>query len=72
MRNQKSQPLDRMVGTKEMLLITGLPLSSVYDGMHAGWFPKNVKISPKRVAWKESELRHYIESRQAFQPRAPA
>ena len=66
------QNFDRMIGTKEMLAVVGLPLSSVYDGMAAGWFPRNFKISPKRVAWRESELRAYLNSRQAYQPRKAA
>lgn len=70
MPTHKVTALDRMVGTKEMLVITGLALSSVYDGMKAGWFPKNRKISPKRVAWSERELRSYLEGCEAYSAKA--
>jgi predicted DNA-binding transcriptional regulator AlpA len=53
-----------------VLLITGLPLTSLYAGMRDGWFPKNRKISPKRVARKESELRDYLDSRAQFGSKA--
>jgi prophage regulatory protein len=62
--------IDRMIGTREMLQLTSLPLSSVYDGMRAGWFPKNRKISPKRVGWRESELRDFLNSREQFGSKA--
>lgn len=70
MPTHKLTALDRMVGTKEMLQITGLPLSTVYDGMKAGWFPRNRRISPKRVAWRESELRSFLDSREAYSAKA--
>jgi prophage regulatory protein len=61
-----------MLGTREVLEITSLPLSSLYDGMRKGWFPRNVRISPKRVAWRESEILEYIASRPQFGSKAAA
>lgn len=62
--------IDRMVMTKEMLVITGLPISTVYFLMKSDLFPRNLKVTRKRVAWRESDLRQWIDSRQAYSAKA--
>lgn len=64
------KPGDRLVSSKEMRRLTSLPMTTVYELMKAGKFPKNIKISPKRVAWLESELHAYIRSRPVFGDKA--
>jgi prophage regulatory protein len=67
---QNQQDFDRLIGTTELLMITGLPLSTVYHNMRAGRFPKNIKITRKRVAWRASDLRRWLESRPAYGSKA--
>lgn len=43
---------------------TGLSRSSIYALEAAGQFPKRVSIGPRSVAWRESEVQAWIESRQ--------
>jgi prophage regulatory protein len=61
-----NKQMDRMLGSKEVREITGLAVSTIYDGMALGWFPRNIRISPKRVAWRESEIRNYLNSRPTY------
>jgi len=35
--------------------------SSIYQGMDAGTFPRQVKIGPRAVAWIDSEIEQYIQ-----------
>lgn len=35
--------------------------SSIYQGMDAGTFPKQVKIGPRAVAWIDSEIEQHIQ-----------
>ena len=42
---------------------TGLSRSGIYAAMKAGEFPKPVKLFPKSVAWVESEITEWINSK---------
>ena len=42
---------------------TGLATSTLYELMGRGKFPRPVKLSPARVAWLESEISDWMESR---------
>ena len=46
----------RFLRCKEVVALTGLPQSCLYEQMAAGHFPKNHKVGPKRVAWLESDV----------------
>ena len=48
---------------------TGLPVSSIYQQMALGKFPRPVRISPRLVAWRESEIREWQEARIAERER---
>lgn len=41
---------------KEVVALTGLPQSTIYQKMKLGEFPKSFSISPRLVAWSESDL----------------
>lgn len=43
--------------------MTGLPVSTIYEMMRRGTFPKNVRISPRLTAWRESELLEWMKAR---------
>ncbi|MDM8358824.1 helix-turn-helix transcriptional regulator [Pandoraea communis] len=47
----------------EVMAVCGLPMSTVYDGVRRGDFPKPVPLTGKNVAWLASEIRHWMETR---------
>lgn len=51
--------------------IVGLGRSSIYMAIKAGTFPAPVRIGAKAVAWKDSDIKKWIESRElAIEARA--
>lgn len=44
--------------------ITGLSRSALYEQMKKGLFPRPVKLTSKAVAWRESDLADWLESRE--------
>ena len=54
---------DRFLRRTEVEAITALSRSSLYRLMRAGLFPEPIKIGPKAVRWKSSEIAAYVESR---------
>ena len=53
----------RLIRRKEVQTKTGLGASSIYAMMGSGTFPKAIKLSPRRVAWLESEVDSWIIER---------
>jgi prophage regulatory protein len=49
-----------LIRLDEVTRRTGLRSTSIYDGMKAGTFPKSVKITPKAVAWVDTEVDEWI------------
>ncbi|OWJ78583.1 helix-turn-helix transcriptional regulator [Haematobacter genomosp. 1] len=45
--------------------ITGLSRSTIYDLMSKGLFPRPVKLTGKAVAWPESAIADWLESRRS-------
>lgn len=43
--------------------ITGLSRSTIYDLMGKGQFPRPVKLTAKAVAWPESAISDWLNSR---------
>jgi prophage regulatory protein len=48
--------------------VTGLSRSTIYDLMAKGAFPRPVKLTGKAVAWPESAIADWLESRRAATP----
>lgn len=64
----------RMLARHEVERVTGLSCTSLYRYMHAGTFPKPVKLSAggQRVGWPESEIQTWIAERIAERDAAVA
>jgi prophage regulatory protein len=64
---QERAKLDRFLRRQEVVQVTGLKTSSIYEGVKAGTFPRPVKLNPDSqrspVAWLESEIRRWQEAR---------
>ena len=48
----------------EVLDLTGLCRSGVYKALTAKDFPEPVKLGKRAVGWLESDLMHWVETRQ--------
>jgi prophage regulatory protein len=59
-----------MLRVPAVMKMTALPLSSLYELMAAGDFPKPVALSRHRVAWVRSEVEQWLRERIAAS-RAP-
>ncbi len=55
--------IDRLIRRPEVQRLTGLSRSSLYEMIAAGKFPAPVRIGPRAVAWRESEIHKWIEAR---------
>ena len=54
---------ERLMRKSEVLERTGLKQSTMYYLINKSEFPAPVKLSKRAVAWKESEVRAWIQSR---------
>ena len=54
---------ERFIRKKEVIFRTGLTSSSLYRLMEQNNFPQSVQISERSVAWKESDVDRWIETR---------
>lgn len=50
--------------------LTGLSRSTIYDLMAKGIFPRPVHLSVRAVAWPESEITAWLESRKSLRAAA--
>ena len=55
--------VDRLMTIAEVLQITGFSRSSIYSLMRQGVFPEPLKVGPRAVRWRESEIREWERSR---------
>ncbi|WP_411066694.1 AlpA family transcriptional regulator [Vibrio alginolyticus] len=55
----------RFIRLKEVINMTGLGRSSIYNFMVEGSFPKSVPLGGRAVAWVESEIKEWMEARLA-------
>ena len=54
---------DRLLRRREVEEIVGMGRSSIYRQMDLGSFPRPVMVGPYAVRWRESDIRHWVESR---------
>ncbi|ASL93809.1 DNA-binding protein [Serratia marcescens] len=57
-RNENS----RLIRLPDVLMITGLKRSTVYQKMKSDKFPKSVSIGERSVAWVESEINGWVSN----------
>lgn len=54
---------DRFLRLPEVIRLTGYSCSSVYLLMSRGEFPKTYKLGGRAVAWRESDIQAWINTR---------
>lgn len=62
--NASMRHVDRLMRLAEVLQILGLSPATIYRQVKDGSFPAPLKISKRRVAWRESDIRNHVASRQ--------
>lgn len=55
----------RLIRRPEVEARTGLSRSTLYDWMKRGEFPQPVKLGARLVAWRESDIAAWLESRES-------
>lgn len=60
-----SLPGMRMLRMPEIKRITGLPRSTIYRLAGAGTFPASVRLAPRAVGWRESDVAAWLAARTA-------
>jgi prophage regulatory protein len=56
-------PQRRFIRLRELLTITGMSRSSIYQLVHLGKFPSSVKLSERAVAWDSADVERWLEER---------
>ncbi|WP_271465703.1 helix-turn-helix transcriptional regulator [Acidovorax sp. NCPPB 4044] len=54
---------DRLIRLPEVLRLTGMCRSAVYNQMARGQFPRSVKIGPRAASWSVKEVHAWIAQR---------
>ena len=58
----------RLIKLEEVKLLTGLGKTTIYGLIAKGVFPRAKQTPARRVAWRESEVREWLEGVQPTQP----
>lgn len=59
---RRSVPI-RMLRIAQVLSLTGLGKTKIYELQAEGDFPMRVQLTPKRVAWVEAEVQAWLAAR---------
>ena len=63
-KRQAPQATDEQLWSIKIVRVkTGLSRASVYNYMALGFFPRQRRIGPGRVAWRASNVRMWIQGR---------
>ncbi len=55
--------IDPILKLPEVLKVTSLKKTALYKMMEAGLFPRQIKLGARRVGWRQSAIREWINSR---------
>jgi prophage regulatory protein len=56
------QEFDRYMRLPEVMRVTAMCRSTIYDKMAAGAFPRRVQLSINCVAWRHSEIAAWMKA----------
>lgn len=62
-RNSDHQSLDRMISRAELCSLAGVALSTAEAWSRLGIGPRPIKIGPRRVGYRMTEVRAFLEGR---------
>lgn len=66
-----SDDLDRIISSKELLVILPYSQMNIWRMEQAGKFPRRIKLSSNRVGWSLREVEAWIEARKAERQSPP-
>lgn len=52
-----------LIKSKDLQKRMGIPSTTLYRWMDAGTFPKPIKIGPRRVAFRQSDIDKWLEEK---------
>ena len=55
---------DKFLRIDEVIALTGLSQSTIYRLEQVGHFPQRLKLSERAVAWREEDIRNWMDSRE--------
>lgn len=55
-----TENIDRFLRLDEVLHITGLSCATIYRRIKEGTFPKQIRIGPNSVAWRQSAIAKWM------------
>ena len=55
--------MDRIMRLPEVIQNTGLSKSSIYKLMELGEFPRQLRLGPRSVGWRQNEIANWIDIR---------
>ena len=53
---------DKLLRLRDVIKMTSLSRTTIYNNMAKGEFPKNIHLVPKISVWIESEIQKWINS----------
>mgnify|MGYP003151402219 FL=1 len=62
-QKEQAAEFDRFMRIPEVAHVTGLSRSTIYDCVSKGTFPSPVRLTPRAIAWRESEVKHWMDER---------
>ena len=65
--DQSGEPLDELLDLASVRKATSLSRSGIYRSMSQGEFPKAIKLTAGRVAWRKSQIRQWLSAKVADQ-----
>ncbi|MGP5512571.1 helix-turn-helix transcriptional regulator [Pseudomonas helleri] len=57
--NIKAQPTE-LIALPEVMQITGVKTTKIYDMVNKGIFPQKVRIGPRAVRWVKAEVLEWV------------
>jgi len=57
--NIKAQPTE-LIALPEVMQITGVKTTKIYDMVNKGIFPQKVRIGPRAVRWVKAEVLQWV------------
>ncbi|WP_262382585.1 helix-turn-helix transcriptional regulator [Pseudomonas proteolytica] len=52
--------VDRFLRLAEVLHVTGLGRNTIYRRIRDGTFPRQIRLGPNSVAWRQSEINRWM------------
>jgi prophage regulatory protein len=59
------QLLDRILRPREVTEVTGLSRTTIWRGVHAGWFPKPIRLTSSTIGWCQADVARWLAGRRA-------